>query len=201
MRVHHDRPMASGWSGDPPMACGVCAVEPGGCVFPVFWGTDDRFQAVVRPAVCGIPGACVHAICRTLRLWSARSGFLPWLAFLMPLGILAVIRYAPFLEIARLYSTNVYAVLGRHPEFTPIWVFVGFSYMAFRTSHLVLEVRNGVVPRPSLWEYLGFAFFAPTMSVGPINPYSQYRRAFEPTVGPASPRRRAFARADWRSEV
>jgi D-alanyl-lipoteichoic acid acyltransferase DltB (MBOAT superfamily) len=43
----------------------------------------------------------------------------------------------------------------------------------------VLEVRNGKVSTPGFLRYLGFAFFVPTMQVGPINPYSNYQRAFE----------------------
>jgi D-alanyl-lipoteichoic acid acyltransferase DltB (MBOAT superfamily) len=143
-----------------------------------FWGRDDRFKLLFN-LLFVLYLAIVCALYAALRLWSGRSGFLPWLAFLTPLGILAAIRYAPFVEIARVLSGNLYAVLRRHPEFTPSWVFVGFSYMAFRTSYLVLEVRNGVVSRPGFWEYLGFAFFAPVMSVGPINRYDQYRLAFD----------------------
>ena len=54
---------------------------------------------------------------------------------------------------------------------------IGISYFAFRTSYLALEVRNGIVAMPSLWQYLGFCFFAPTMAVGPINRYSNFQRS------------------------
>jgi D-alanyl-lipoteichoic acid acyltransferase DltB (MBOAT superfamily) len=123
-----------------------------------------------------------------LRRWGERSGWLPWLAFLMPIGILVAIRYAPFTEMVRLFGASLgNTELQRHPEFTLSSVFIGSSYLAFRTSHLALEVRNGVVPRPGFWEYFGFAFFAPTLSVGPINPYSQHRRAFAETDRPEIP--------------
>ena len=55
---------------------------------------------------------------------------------------------------------------------------MGISYFAFRCSRLVLEVRNGSVPRPDFWQYLGFAFFLPTLAVGPINTYARHRRGF-----------------------
>jgi D-alanyl-lipoteichoic acid acyltransferase DltB (MBOAT superfamily) len=35
------------------------------------------------------------------------------------------------------------------------------------------------VKRPGFWEYLNFSFFLPTMSVGPINTYANFRRGFE----------------------
>ena len=57
---------------------------------------------------------------------------------------------------------------------------IGMSYLAFRCSRLVLEeVQNGTVKKPGLWQYLNFAFFLPTMPVGPINTYANYRRGFE----------------------
>src|ERR1700692_851779 len=45
--------------------------------------------------------------------------------------------------------------------------------------HGLLEVRNGVVPMPTIWEYLSFAFFVPTLAVGPISRYSVFRESLE----------------------
>ena len=56
---------------------------------------------------------------------------------------------------------------------------IGISYLAFRCSRLVLEIRNGTVKQPGFLEYVNFAFFLPTMSVGPINTYANFRRGFE----------------------
>lgn len=57
-----------------------------------------------------------------------------------------------------------------------------------------MEVRNGLVKRPGFWGYLGFAFFVPTLSVGPITRYSEYRRAFTATDRPEIPVGRALLR-------
>jgi D-alanyl-lipoteichoic acid acyltransferase DltB (MBOAT superfamily) len=108
---------------------------------------------------------CVMIQYIALRLWAKREGALPWLAFFAPILFLVVVRYAP----AYFWSGN--------GLFNAAY-FIGISYLAFRASHLVLEVRNGVVPCPSLCEYLGFCFFAPIIPVGPINPYSNHRRGF-----------------------
>jgi D-alanyl-lipoteichoic acid acyltransferase DltB (MBOAT superfamily) len=158
-----------------------------------FWGNHDRFQLLFSLLFVTYL-ALVFTQYLTLRFWSERSGWLPWLAFLMPVGVLAAIRYAPLGDIARLFSASIRAVLQRHPEFSLSSVFVGSSYLAFRTSHLALEVRNRAVPRPGCWEYLGFAFFAPTLSVGPINPYSQYRLGFVETGQPEIPLGRTLLR-------
>jgi len=129
-----------------------------------------------------------------LRRWEAGSG---WLPFLAPIFFLIFIRYTPFALFPWLtgfVSSPASQMLRNHPQINPAVWFVGLSYLAFRTSHLALEVRNGVVPRPNYWEYIGFAFFAPTFSVGPINPYSQHRLAFAGERPPEIPEGRALLR-------
>jgi len=94
------------------------------------------------------------------------------LAFFAPILILIAVKYTPA-------SVNPFAGLLSHlsgkqmSEF-----FVGISYLSFRLSHLVQEVRNEVVEMPDIWQYLAFAFFVPTLSIGPINPYSKFIGSF-----------------------
>ena len=116
----------------------------------------------------------------TLRLFAQKKGRLPWLAFFTPILALILIRYVPS------------SLSGRAPfSYGPC--FVGISYLAFRSSLLVLEIRNGAVASPGLLAYLGFCFFVPTIPVGPINPYSNYRRAFD-AQPPVLPPGRAWLR-------
>jgi len=103
----------------------------------------------------------------TLRLFVGKGGWLPWIAFFTPIAGLIFTRYIP---------PSIY---GGQRLFYGLFV-IGISYLAFRSSHLVLEVRNGTVPMPGLFQYLGFCFFLPTMNVGPINPYSNHLRGFGP---------------------
>jgi D-alanyl-lipoteichoic acid acyltransferase DltB (MBOAT superfamily) len=109
---------------------------------------------------------CVLVQYGALRLWAKTKGALPWMAFFAPILFLIIVRYAP--------DTCWSGLQTIHPAF-----FIGISYLAFRASHLVLEVRNGVAPLPGIWEYLGFCFFVPIIPVGPINPYSNHRRGFD----------------------
>jgi len=115
-----------------------------------------------------------------LRIFAGKEGWKPWLAFFTPIVALILVRYVP----PSLYGSRSF-LYGPY--------FIGISYLSFRCSHLVLEVRNGAVKMPGFFEYLNFSFFVPTMSVGPINPYSNFRRAFgaEP---PSIPPARAFLR-------
>jgi D-alanyl-lipoteichoic acid acyltransferase DltB (MBOAT superfamily) len=159
----------------------------------VFYNRDERFVLLFNLMFVAYL-ALVSLQYLALRQWSHQPGWLPWLAFAVPVGMLAFIRYAPVEQTAGLVNSSVRDILHRHPEFTLVWIFAGFSYLAFRTSHLVLEIRNGVVPRPGYGEYLGFAFFAPTIFVGPISPYSQHRRAFSDTDRPEIPVGQALLR-------
>lgn len=153
-----------------------------GVFYLFFWARDPRFHLLFSLLFL-VYIALVIAQYLAMRYWSQMPNWLPWLAFLVPIAFLILIRYAPLTQLPILpgYVRNV---LQRHPEFTPSWALTGYSYLAFRTSHLVLEVRNGVVPRPGFWEYAGFAFFVPTLSVGPINSYSQHLTAFSDTARP-----------------
>jgi len=115
--------------------------------------------------------ALVFGLYGVMWLFAGRRGHWPWLAFFAPIMALIVVRYVP---------GEWYMALGH--AFGKSWrgvpQMVGISYLAFRCSRLVLEVRNGVVQKPNFLEYLNFAFFLPTMSVGPINTYANYRRGF-----------------------
>jgi D-alanyl-lipoteichoic acid acyltransferase DltB (MBOAT superfamily) len=110
-----------------------------------------------------------------LRIFSDFKGWLIWLAFFCPIAALISVRYLPFAVWGSL-STMVY-------KFTRFYIVrpavVGISYLAFRCSRLVLEVRNGCVKKPGFWQYLGFAFFVPIMPLGPINTYANFRRGFD----------------------
>ena len=101
------------------------------------------------------------------------SGKLFWLAFLPPIAFLVVFKYLP---AAAVYVTG--------NDLTQNWyrlpALLGISYQAFRCSRLALEVRNGNVTKPGFWAYMGFAFFLPTMPVGPINTFQNYQRGFGP---------------------
>jgi len=151
-----------------------------------FWGRDERFTAVFNLLFAAYIGfvSLQYLVLRFSGSFSQRTA---WLAFWMPIGFLVFVRYAPVLYFAHRLNESIYAVLVRHPEFTLNLVFVGCSYLAFRTSYLVLEVRNGTVPRPSYPDYLTFAFFVPTLSVGPISRYSEHRLAFVADKKPEIP--------------
>ena len=121
-----------------------------------------------------------------LNRFADRPDWTPWLAFFAPIGVLLFARYI-FPPAYTALHEPFFIVLHGIPQF------LGISYLAFRNSHLVLQVRNGVVKKPGFWGYLGYSFFLPTMFVGPINPYSNFERAFADTP-PVIPRGRSAMR-------
>lgn len=133
----------------------------------LFYGQQSHYD--MRFALYLILIAFQYAM---LQIFSQKEGWLPWLAFFTPIAALIIVRYVP---------GAIYVELGRvfHSTWRGVPDMIGISYLAFRTSRLVLEVRNGTVKRPGFFEYFNFSFFLPTMQVGPINSYANYRRGFE----------------------
>ena len=134
----------------------------------LFYGRQSHYTAIFL-----IYLALVLFQYTMLRVFAEKKGSLPWFAFFTPIAALVIVRYAP----ASFFSGLLH-IIGT--AWSGTIVLVGISYLAFRTSRLVLEVRNGSVPMPKLCEYLNFSFFLPTMPVGPINSYENYRRGFGP---------------------
>ena len=143
------------------------AVLNTGFIYLMYFSGDDRRYASTFIAYL----ALVLFQYLMLRVFGEREDWTAWIAFFCPILGLILVRYLP----PSIYTAHSLA-------YGPY--FIGISYLAFRCSHLVLEVRNKAVKRPSLLEYLSFSFFAPTLLVGPINPYSNFRRAFDPNPEP-----------------
>lgn len=122
-----------------------------------------------------------------MKRFGDHAGAIAWLAFAFPILVLILVKYLPFTWKPALALTGI-------PNEVVGLGMVGLSYMAFRLSLLVVEVRNETVPEPGLGEYLGFAFFLPTMVLGPINPYSEHHASFHAPDRRAAPAGRCILR-------
>jgi D-alanyl-lipoteichoic acid acyltransferase DltB (MBOAT superfamily) len=124
----------------------------------------------------GIYYGCVVVAWLLLRRWGQAADSRFWVAFGFPLLLMIPVRFIP----AGWRTISPGKTLGI--------VVIGVSYLAFRLSHLAIEYRNRVVKLPTLSEYLTFALFPPTLSVGPISPYSRFcsgSRDLRPVAPPA----------------
>jgi membrane protein involved in D-alanine export len=123
-------------------------------------------------------------------LWQAKLGAQSWAtaALWFPIAILILIKYVPSVDLP--FASILQRIKVHHVAV----LFLGLSYLTFRLCHLVQEVRNDSVAMPTLAEYLSFAFFVPTLSIGPINPYSRYIASYRnPNYDPGL-RKRALLR-------
>jgi D-alanyl-lipoteichoic acid acyltransferase DltB (MBOAT superfamily) len=150
---------------------GLCLLSSMNGIY--FWQLKAVLEVAVPVFLLYLLMVILHYM--MMRKWALRDGWIPWLAFLFPIVVMLAIKYAPGVDepfrepLAFIGKTHVAGF------------FVGISYMAFRLSHMVTEVRNEIVPMPTLWEHLSFGFFVPTMSIGPISRYSVFRRSlYEP---------------------
>jgi D-alanyl-lipoteichoic acid acyltransferase DltB (MBOAT superfamily) len=109
----------------------------------------------------GIYGVVVTTQFVLTRLFARARGIRPWIAFAFPIVVLVLLKY-----VGDLWVHRASGLLGTDVSAT----FIGISFMAFRLSKLVMDVRNDAIEMPGLADFLGFAFFVPTMFVGPINP-------------------------------
>jgi D-alanyl-lipoteichoic acid acyltransferase DltB (MBOAT superfamily) len=104
-----------------------------------------------------------------LLLWSKRKGA-DWSVapLVFPILFMVAVRFVPDQFVAAGQKPGASLQAGMAP------FFVGISYLTFRLSHLAQEVHNDVAELPPLSRYLSFAFFAPTLILGPISPYSAF---------------------------
>jgi D-alanyl-lipoteichoic acid acyltransferase DltB (MBOAT superfamily) len=144
----------------------LAALNIAGVFIFLFYGGNEHFFLRF-----GIYLALIVGLYLTVLLFADKRGRWPWLAFFAPIAALIVVRYVP----GEWYVALGHA-LGKTWRGVP--QMIGISYLAFRCSRLVLEIRNGVVTKPNFLEYVNFAFFLPTMPVGPINTYANFRRGF-----------------------
>ena len=159
------------------------------CVCTNYSDRIGRMNAVpylrIVGALCALYLGLVTAYYFVLRRFGKRSTAAP---LLLPILALIVLKYTP------VGWHDFSSTLGHLNHLLVVEFFLGISYMAFRLSSLSVELANGVVPFPTLSEYLSFAFFVPTLSVGPINPYSHFHRSLNHPDESLTPLPRSLSR-------
>ncbi|MEO1067272.1 MAG: MBOAT family O-acyltransferase [Pseudomonadota bacterium] len=60
--------------------------------------------------------------------------------------------------------------------FDTVAIPLGMSYYTFRCIHFIMERYKGTVGKTSLNDLIGYLFFIPTLVVGPIHRFDDYRR-------------------------
>ena len=87
---------------------------------------------------------------------------------LVSLGILVTGLVAIFIWLKR------YPIVSAVPAFNFAFTVVGLSYILFRILHIVIDVAQGCLRRPSFIAYLNYVFFFLSLLSGPIQRYEDF---------------------------
>ena len=127
--------------------------------------------------------------------WARAKNWRSWIPVVAPLIFLIAVKYVPpqINPALRLLASTI------GPEESVIHgaLWLGVSYMAFRLSYSSLELRRKSIETPTLLEFLCFAFFMPTLSVGPISSYERFQVSIRQPDPSAFPILRASHRILW----
>lgn len=93
------------------------------------------------------------------------------------IGLSVLVLVAAFIWLKR------YPFVEALPELPFPYALVGLSYILFRLLHLILEVGDGALARPSFPRYLAYLFFFPAFLSGPIHRYEPFDRDLETPQG------------------
>jgi D-alanyl-lipoteichoic acid acyltransferase DltB (MBOAT superfamily) len=96
----------------------------------------------------------------------------------LSLGILVMGLVAIFIWLKR------YPIVSAVPTFSFAFTVVGLSYILFRILHILVDVSQGCLPRPSFIAYLNYIFFFLSLLSGPIQRYEDFAPQAEMTPPP-----------------
>lgn len=85
----------------------------------------------------------------------------------------AIIAITHLAVIFFFYKSNIAPTLGWKLErLIPL----GYSYYSFRQIHYVIEYYKGKLPKHDLKDFMAYLFFIPTLLLGPINRFDDFKR-------------------------
>lgn len=71
---------------------------------------------------------------------------------------------------------TVAVLRGKAASGSPVIAWLGFSYVAFRLLHTILDRKAGRLPPVSLGEYVNYVIFFPAFAAGPIDRLERFTR-------------------------
>ena len=67
-----------------------------------------------------------------------------------------------------------YSIVAFVPSLPVAYLTLGLSYVLFRIIHLMVDVRDEVIPPPSAWDYFNYVLFFLNFVSGPIQRYQDF---------------------------
>ncbi len=82
-------------------------------------------------------------------------------------------HFSVFLSILPMILIKVLPLFSKEQ---PIFYFLGYSYLTFKSVQVVMEIRDGIIKELSIKDYLQFMIFFPTISSGPIDRFRRFKK-------------------------
>lgn len=86
--------------------------------------------------------------------------------FLLIFAAFLMIKFPPF---DRALYTSISTLTGNPQKPADVFVWLGFSYFAFRIIHTLRDRQKGLLPAVTLGEYVTYVLFFPAFVAGPID--------------------------------
>lgn len=122
-------------------------------------------------------GGAAGALCLGIFLWEALVSRLYrpgshwcWFGIAQALAVLFVFKYWNF-------AVSILPGDGQPFRWADAFLPLGISFFTFEFIHYAADRRQGKTEGGSLWEYLAFILFFPTMVAGPIKRYQDFLTA------------------------
>jgi alginate O-acetyltransferase complex protein AlgI len=88
--------------------------------------------------------------------------------------------YIPIFSIVLVLISSKLILAGiGNSQFSSLWIPLGVSFFTFEFIHYLVEIRRGQKPETSLFDFLSFSFFSPTVVSGPIRRYVHFHGQIE----------------------
>jgi len=148
------------------------------------FATGLLFYWYFSPAFVGIlviEVALVFALARVAgsRVVPATRGAALGLGLVLTVGLLAVYKYAGLImdtvvTAGGASASTAAATVVALPGVEDVRVPLAISFFTFEFVHYLVDSRRGTLPHHGVGDFLGFAFFAPTLVAGPIKRFGGF---------------------------
>ncbi|MDR0690928.1 MAG: D-alanyl-lipoteichoic acid biosynthesis protein DltB, partial [Streptococcaceae bacterium] len=83
------------------------------------------------------------------------------------------------LSLVPLFCVKFWPVFMGHSS---IFAFLGISYITFKTVNIIMELRDNLIKKVPILDFLYFLYFFPTISSGPIDRFRRFQKELHAPV-------------------
>jgi D-alanyl-lipoteichoic acid acyltransferase DltB (MBOAT superfamily) len=136
--------------------------------------------ATPRPQWVGVLLVVLVVVGYAMARWKE---FPPGLLLLAAIGLILLFVLVKLPSAPSLLFEWVSALRGKEPRGFTSLSWLGFSYVAFRLLHTILDRKAGRLPAVPLAEYVNYVIFFPSFTAGPIDRLERFLRDLKEPIG------------------